>query len=82
MDKLLAPQNLFKGFKIALYVNILSFILSLLIGVVWIYLLIGFWDWDRLLYLCLFYSGNIILTCFFKQWYIRYLGSKKISTTL
>lgn len=77
MNKLLTPQNLFKGFKIAFYVNILSFILSLFIGVVWIYLLIGFWDWERLLFLCVFYSGNIMLTCFLKQWYVRYLDNKK-----
>ncbi len=77
MDKLLTPQNLLKGFKIAIYVNLLCLIFSIFIAVVWIYMLIGFWDWEHLLYLCIFYSANIILTLILKRWYLIYLQRKK-----
>lgn len=77
MNKLLTEQNLLKGFTIAIYVNILSFILSLFIGVVWIYLLIGFWDWEHLLHLCLFYSANIIFSLLLKKWYLQYVQRHK-----
>jgi hypothetical protein len=78
MDKILTPQNIFKGFAIAININILSFIVSVIISIGWTYILAGFWswDWEYLLYLSLFYGMNILLTLLIKKWYYNYLQGK------
>lgn len=79
MNQLFTEKNLLKGFTLAIYVNIFSFILSVCIGVVWIYLLSDFWDWEQFLYLCLFYSANIIFSLLLKKWYLQHLQRRKSS---
>lgn len=80
MNQLLTPQNLLKGFTIAIYVNIAAFFLSLLIGVVWFYLLFSFWDWEHFFYLCIFYSATLLFTLLLKKWYVHYLTSNEFTS--
>lgn len=77
MDKLLTSSNLFKGLTIAFYLNIIFFIAAVAISVGWTYQVDGFWDWEYLLYLCIFYGLNLSLTLLTKKWYENYLQRKK-----
>ena len=77
MNKLLTERNLLKAIVIALKVNIISFVATVLISIGWTYLLTRFWNWDYLLYLCIFYGINISLTLLIKKWYENYLEHKK-----
>ncbi|MBP2625637.1 MAG: hypothetical protein H6Q68_348 [Firmicutes bacterium] len=77
MDKLLNAQNLLNGIAIAIKVNIISFFAAVIVSVGWTYILFGFWDWDYLMYLCIFYSVNISLTLLIKKWYENYLERKE-----
>ena len=77
MNKLLTEQNLLKGIDIAMKVNIISFFVAVIISVGWTYILSEFWDLDYLMYLCIFYSVNILLTLLIKKWYKNHLHCKK-----
>ena len=77
MDQLLTERNLLNGITIALKVNIISFFVAVLISVGWTYILAEFWDWDYLVYLCIFYGVNISLTLLIKKWYKNYLQHKE-----
>lgn len=77
MDKLLTERNLLNGIAIAIKVNIICFFAAVIISIGWNYILAGFWDWDYLMYLCVFYSINISLTLLIKKWYEKYLQRKK-----
>jgi len=77
MDKLLTKRNLLNGLTVAIKLNIFFFIAAVIISVGWTYILAGFWDLDYLMYLCVFYGINIVLTLLIKKWYENYLHCKK-----
>ena len=77
MDKLLTERNLLMGLTIALKVNVICFFASVLISIGWTYILTSFWDFDYLLYLCIFYCVNISMTLLIKKWYKTYLQRRE-----
>jgi len=79
MTKFLTPQYLLKAFAITIKINILAFITAVLISVGWTYLLFGFWDWEHLMYLCIFYGINLSVTFLLKRWYEHYLQRKALT---
>jgi len=77
MNKLLTPQYILKAFDITTKINVVAFIAAVLLSVGWTYLLFGFWDWEHLMYLCLFYGVNLGATLLLKRWYENHLEQKR-----
>ena len=76
MDNLLTPSNLMKGLKFAIYLNIIFFIGTIAIHIGFIYSLHDLWNWEHLIYVCIFYSTNLSLALLTKNWYEKYLQRK------